>query len=246
MINETLARQYWPRGSALGHRIRAYERDVAIVGVVADTRGTCDQSGCAGAGAGRLDRAPVPEVYIPSQAFSQSYLALRAAGPSSTALVGPLRETVRALDPGAVISEIRPMEAAIDDSLDQRRLVMFLLGAFAALAMVLAALGIYGVVSYSVTQRTREIGVRMALGASPSGIRTIVVMRLCLVGLLLGVAAALLLTRLLATQLFGVSPADPVTFLGLAALILTVSVAGSLVPALRATRTDPMIALRTE
>jgi ABC-type antimicrobial peptide transport system permease subunit len=132
---------------------------------------------------------------------------------------------------------------------DDQRLVLFLLGAFAALAVVLAALGIYGVVSYSVTQRTREIGVRMALGASPSGIRTMIVrqgLRLCLLGLLIGVAAALLLTRLLAGQLFGVSPSDPLTFLALAALILAVSAAGSLIPAVRATRVDPMIALRTE
>ena len=141
------------------------------------------------------------------------------------------------------------MEDAIDESLDQRRLVMSLLGAFAALAILLAALGIYGVISYSVTQRTREIGVRMALGATGSTVRRMVVLqglRLCLVGLAIGVVAALGLTRLLSSQLFGVSTADPPTYVALAALILLVSALGSFIPALRATRVDPMIALRAE
>jgi putative ABC transport system permease protein len=249
VINEAFARQYWPQASALGHRIRAYERDVMIVGVVGDTRGSCDQSGCSGSGAGRLDRPPVPEVYIPNRAFALAYLVLRTSSSRPAALIRPLRATVQELNPGALFSEVRPMEDAIDESLDQRRLVMSLLGAFAILAIVLAALGIYGVISYSVTQRTREIGVRMALGATGSTVRRMVVMqglRLCLVGLAIGVVAALGLTRLLASQLFGVSSADPITYVALAALILLVSALGSFVPALRATRVDPMIALRSD
>jgi putative ABC transport system permease protein len=250
VVNEAFVRRNWPQGSALGHRVRAYERDVEIVGVAGDTRGSCDQAGCAGAGAGRLDRAPVPEVYVPNTGFGQCYLAVRAAaGTSPGALIGPVGEVVRALDPRAVLSEVRTMEAAIDESLDQRRLVMSLLGAFAALAIALAALGLYGVMSHLVAQRTREIGVRMALGATASEVRRMVVtqgLRLCLVGLVLGVVAALALTRLLASQLFGVSPTDPATFAALAALLLLVSVVASLVPAGRATRIDPMIALRAE
>lgn len=249
VINQAFARRYWPRGNPLGRHIYAYERDVVIVGVVADTSGTCDQAGCAGVGTGRLDRAPEPEVYLPNAGVSLGYIALRASGSSTTQLVGPLRATVLALSGYAILTEVRSMEAAIDQSLDQRRVVMFLLGAFAALAMVLAALGIYGVISYSVSQRTREIGLRMAVGANAAQVRTMVVlqgMRLCLLGLAVGVAAALGLTRLLASQLFGVSPTDPATFAGLAAVILAVSVLASLIPALRATRIDPMIALRAD
>jgi putative ABC transport system permease protein len=249
VINEAFARKYWPTGTALGHRIRAYERDVRIVGVVADTRGTCDQAGCAGNGAGRLDRAPEPEVYLPLGGVGLGYVAVRAHGRSPTDLIGPVRAVVQSLDPTAVLTEVRTMEQAIDESLDHRRTVMFLLGGFALLAMTLAALGIYGVISFSVTQRTREIGVRMALGADAARIRAMVVfqaLRLCLFGLAAGVLAALVLTRLLASQLFGVSPADPPTYLGLAAVILTVTAAASLAPALRATRVDPMVALRAD
>jgi ABC-type antimicrobial peptide transport system permease subunit len=141
------------------------------------------------------------------------------------------------------------MEEAIDESLDQRRLVMFLLGAFAALAVGLAALGIYGVISYSVSQRTREIGIRMALGAQARQVRRMVLgqgLRLSVFGLALGVVAALGLTRVLASQLYGVSSTDPATFLVLSLLVLAVSALASLVPARRATRIDPMIALRQE
>jgi putative ABC transport system permease protein len=250
VINEAFARKYWRYNqAALGHHIRAYERNVRIVGAVADTRGTCDQAGCAGSGAGRLDRAPEPEVYLPLAGVGLGYVAVRAVGRAPTDLIGPVREVVLALSPTAVLTEVRTMEQAIDQSLDHRRTVMFLLGAFALLAMTLAALGIYGVISYSVSQRTREIGVRMALGADASRVRAMVVLqglRLCLLGLGGGVLVALALTRLLASQLFGVSSADPATYAGLAAIILAVAAAASLVPALRATRVDPMVALRAD
>jgi putative ABC transport system permease protein len=248
VVNQAFARRFWPDGSPLGRRIRAYERDVQIVGVVADTRGTCDQSGCAGAGAGRLDRTPEPEVYLPNNGTSPCYLAVRAVGGTAAVMSG-LRAAVQELDHRAVLTELRTMEAAIDESLDHRRVVMYLLGAFAGLAMVLAVLGIYGVISYSVTQRTREIGVRMALGANAGQVRAMVVLqglRLALLGLAIGLGAALALTRLLASQLYGVSATDPVTFTALAALVLVVSALASLLPARRATRIDPMVALRAD
>jgi putative ABC transport system permease protein len=185
---------------------------------------------------------------VPNQAFGVSYLAIRATTAPS-ALVRPLHETVATLSPTANLRDIRTMEDAIDDSLDQRRLVMILLGAFAALAIILAVLGIYGVISFAVTQRTRELGVRMALGATPSDVRKLVVLqglRPSLLGLFIGIAAALAFTRLLSTQLFGVSALDPVTFAALPVLILLVSVLGSLGPAIRATRVDPMVSLRAD
>ena len=147
------------------------------------------------------------------------------------------------------MTEVQDDGTAIDQSLGQRRLVMSLLALFAALAVVLAAVGIYGVTSYSVTQRTREIGVRMALGAHPANVQKMVVgqgLRLALLGLLIGFAAALALTRLVASQLYGVSATDPATFAGLAVLLLGVAVVAALLPARRATRVDPMIALRAD
>jgi ABC-type antimicrobial peptide transport system permease subunit len=222
---------------------------VEIVGVVADTRGTCGQSGCAGLGAGRLDRAPEPEIYLPNSGVSLGYLAVRAAGASTASVAASLRAVVQELNRSAVLTEVRTMEEAIDQSLDHRRVVLYLLGAFAALAMALAALGLYGVISFSVSQRTREIGVRMALGAQPGQVRGMVLrqgVRLSLLGLAIGLGAALALTRLLASQLYGVSATDPATFAVLAAVVLAVSALASLVPAWRATRIDPMSALRQE
>jgi putative ABC transport system permease protein len=250
VVNEAFVRRFFPQGSPLGRRLRAYDYDLQIVGVVADTRGTCGYAGCAGGGAGRLDRLPEPEVTIPLAGRGRNYfIAVRAASASTAGLIAPLRAAVQELHRNALLIEVRTMEEAIDESLDQRRLVMFLLGAFAVLAMGLAALGIYGVISYSVTQRTREIGIRMALGAEAGQVRRMVMgqgLRVCVLGLALGVVAALALTRVLASQLYGVSPADPTTYLGLSLLVLAVAAVASLVPARRATRIDPMIALRHE
>jgi putative ABC transport system permease protein len=251
VINESFARRHWPAGGAIGRHIRAYDQyDLRIVGVVGKTLGSCGYSGCAGAGAGRLDRAIEPELIMPlARNFGSTwYLTLRAAdGVDPTSLVAPLRQAVRAVEPGVSLSEVRTMEQAIDESLGHRRMTMVLLGLFAALALVLAALGIYGVMSYSVGQRTQEIGVRMALGAPAGSVRAMVVgqgLRLCLVGLGLGLLASLALTRLLTTQLYGVSPTDPATFAALSAVLLLVAALAALLPARRATRVDPMIALR--
>jgi putative ABC transport system permease protein len=249
VVNQAFARRYWPGGSPLGHHVHAYERDVEIVGVVADTRGTCGQSGCTGPGAARLDRAPEPEIYMPNSGVTLGYLAVRAAGASTASVVASLRAVVQELNPSAVLTEVRTMEEAIDQSLDHRRVVLYLLGAFAALALVLAALGLYGVISFSVTQRTREIGVRMALGAHAGQVRGMVLrqgVHLSVLGLAIGLGASLALTRLLSSQLYGVSATDPATFTVLAAVVLAVSALASLVPAWRATRIDPMVALRQE
>jgi len=250
VINEAFARRFFPGANPLGRRIRAYDYDLQIVGVVADTRGTCGYAGCAGGGAGRLDRNPEPEITLPLAGRGRTYfVVVRSASGSTAGLVAPLRAAVQELHPHALLIEVRTMEEAIDESLDQRRLVMFLLGAFAALAVGLAALGIYGVISYSVTQRTREIGIRMALGAQAGQVRRMVLgqgLRLSLLGLGLGVVGALALTRVLQSQLYGVSPTDPLTFFALSLLVLAVSALASLLPARRATRVDPMIALRHE
>jgi putative ABC transport system permease protein len=160
-----------------------------------------------------------------------------------------LRSAVRGLDPSVALSEVRSMEQALEESLGQRRLTMLMLVVFALLALLLAALGIYGVVSYSVSQRTREIGVRMALGAQAAHVRRMVVgqsLKLSLLGLTLGLFGALVLTRVMSSQLYGVSATDPATFLALAAVLLSVATLAALLPAHRATRVNPAISLRAD
>jgi putative ABC transport system permease protein len=141
------------------------------------------------------------------------------------------------------------MEEIVSDSVARQRFSMLLLGAFAGLALVLAAVGIYGVMSYSVAQQTREIGIRMALGAQRSDVLKMTVgqgLRLVLTGVAIGLAAAFVLTRVMATLLFGVSPTDPLTFVSISIVLIAVAVLASYIPALRATRVDPMFALRYE
>jgi len=250
VVNESFARLYWPGGSPLGHRILAYNRfKPLIVGVVADTRGSCRVAGCAGEDQARLERPAAPEFYTPLHQGTglELYVALRLDVPMSAA--ASLRALLRDIDPKVALDQIRTMEDAIGESLAQRRLNTWLLGVWAGLALVLAALGIYGVLSYAVARRTRELAIRSALGAQAGQLRRLVVgqgMGLAAGGLALGIAGALALTRVLRSQLYGVSPTDPPTFIALALLVLGVAALASWLPARRATRVDPMIALRQE
>jgi putative ABC transport system permease protein len=175
-------------------------------------------------------------------------VVLRTEG-DPTAVMGFARRAVEEIDPREVIYNVRTMDEVVSSSFAARRLSMVLLSVFAALALVLACVGIYGVISYLVTQRTHEIGVRMALGAESSDVLRLVIghgARMALVGVAIGVGAALGLTRLMASQLFGVSPYDPLTFAAVAMLLIVVAVAACYIPARRAMRVDPMIALRHE
>jgi ABC-type antimicrobial peptide transport system permease subunit len=141
------------------------------------------------------------------------------------------------------------MDQMLESSLGQRRLSMILLGAFSAIALLLASIGIYGVLAYSVTQRSRELGIRMALGAARGRVLRLVIgqgMALAAVGILIGLAGALALTRLLGTQLYSIKPTDPATFAGVSFLLAAIAFVATLVPALRATRVDPVVALREE
>jgi predicted permease len=250
IVNETFARLYWPGGNPLGHHVLAYQRfKPLIVGVVADTRGSCREAGCAGDDQARLDRAVGPELYTPLHQSTglELYLVLRHSAPLTLAV--PLRALVGEIDRKVPVDEIRTMDEAIDESLAQRRLILALMTSWAALAFVLAALGIYGVLSYSVARRTRELAVRAALGAPARALLSLVVgqgLRLTALGLGLGIAGALALTRVLKSQLYGVSPTDPGTFVALALLVQAVAALASWLPARRATRVDPMIALRQE
>jgi putative ABC transport system permease protein len=175
-------------------------------------------------------------------------MVIRVAG-DPLALAPAAREAVRTLDPDLPVARIRTVDLALRETFAQRRVNMLLLGLFAALALLLAAVGIYGVMSYSVAQRTHELGIRLALGARSSDLTRLVVtqgLKLASLGLGLGLLGALAVTRLLSGLLYGVTASDPLTYLAIAGLLLVVALLACWVPARRAARTDPMIALRSE
>jgi putative ABC transport system permease protein len=198
-----------------------------------------------------LDADARLQMYMPyaqNTFLNQMGFAVRTTGDPMHAS-SAIREAIRGVDRDMPISGVNTMDALIERSLGQRRLSMILLGAFAIIAITLAAIGIYGVMSYAVTQRSRELGIRMALGAARGRVLTLIVgqgMALAGAGVVLGLGGAFGLTRLLGTQLYSVKATDPQTFLGVAALLAGISLLAVLVPALRATRVDPAVALREE
>jgi putative ABC transport system permease protein len=242
VITETLARQFFRGRDPLGRWVRTGgdgNPRVRVVGVVPDVR----HQG--------LDAAPQPTVYTPHRQmrwWRPMHLVVRTAG-DPLAAAPALRRAVAAVDPGVPLDDVRSMEQMVYASSARPRFRAGLLGAFAGLALALAGAGIYGVMAYTVRQRRREMGVRLALGAPRGAILRLVVgdgMRLAGAGLALGLALAIGLARLLASVLFEVSPTDPVTF-ALTTLVLAVAgLAACAVPAWRASRTDAMVALRAD
>jgi putative ABC transport system permease protein len=244
VISETMARRFWPGENPLGKRIKVGRSTsswpwLTVIGVVKDVRQY------------ELIIEPKPQMYVPYQQaefFEPRALVIRTNF-NPLSLAGTVRQTVWEIDKDQPVSDISTMEEVIADSVAQQRFSMLLLGIFAGLALVLAAVGIYGVMSYSVAQRTREIGIRMALGAQRSDVLKMTIgsgLRLVLVGAAIGLVAALVLTRVMSSLLFGVSPTDPLTFISISIVLIGVAVLASYVPALRATRVDPIFALRYE
>jgi predicted permease len=246
VINDELARKYFPGEDPIGRAIHfgtpgPTNPPNVIVGVVGDVRQAT------------LDRPPLPEIYFPySQAgtwgVSSVSLVVRAGGdPARSAR--PIQDAIRGVDPSQPVYDVKPMAAVVRASVGDRRLYLGLLGTFAGVALVLAIAGIYGVISYSVTQRTREFGIRLALGSGVPRVQRLVVWhgaRLALLGLAIGIPAAVAATRLLAGLLFGVRPWDPLTFGAVAVLLAAVSLVSSWVPSLRVARVDPIVAMRAE
>jgi putative ABC transport system permease protein len=240
VVSQAFVDSVFPNEEALGKRLIIWSgirnEPYEIIGIVGDTR---YQS---------LQGEPSATMYVPTRELLFVNLVIRTQG-DPLSLVGGVRKEVNALDPDQPIAAIRPMTEWVAMSAAGARYRTTLLGLFALLAMILAATGIYGVMSYSVAQRTQEIGVRMALGARPLDVLKLVVrqgMMLALIGVIVGLAGALALTRVMSSLLFGVTERDPITFVAVAALLIVVAFISCFVPAHRATRVDPLIALRYE
>jgi putative ABC transport system permease protein len=249
IINSTMAHTYFPNENPLGHRIQVGATpdpdptvpNMEIVGVVGDVLQG-------------LGVDPKAEMYLPYRQADgvlpvfQLSIVMRTSG-DPLQQSAALRSALSEIDPNQPLVKVRTMEDNIASTVAQPRFRTWLIGIFAALAVMLAAVGIYGVMSYSVTQRTNEIGIRVTLGAQPNDVfRTVVGegLRFALIGICIGIVAGLLLTRLLQSFLYGISAADPLTFVAVTVLLLAVALAASFFPARRATRVDPMIALRYE
>jgi predicted permease len=245
LINQTMARKFWTGEDPVGRRFKigGYRETspwITVAGIVGDVH----QAG--------LDRPARPEMYLPYQqqdfGFEPEYLAVRTSG--DPMLLGEaIRRQVWDVDKDQPVAGTMPLEDLVDDNLASRRMQASLLGGFAGLALLLASLGIYAVLSFAVTQRTREIGIRVALGAQPGDVSRMILsqgVKLFLIGAAVGLLAAFGLARLLVHLLFGVSPSDPLSFAGVTVLLAGVTFLACYVPARRAMRVDPLVALRYE
>jgi putative ABC transport system permease protein len=245
LINRRFAEQYWPAEDAIGKRLKVGPADsqnawLTVVGVVGDVRQT-----------GLYEQKL--EFYVPYMQERRSFMAPRDLVVRTKAepgvIAAAVRKAVWAVDKDQPVSNVRTLDEVFSAAISQERFQALMLGLFAALALVLACVGLYGVISYSVVQRTHEIGVRMALGARPVDVLRLVIrqgMLLTFAGLVLGVVAGTFVTRVLTDMLFGVTPRDPLTFVGVPVLLLGVAFLACYIPARRATRIDPLIALRYE
>jgi putative ABC transport system permease protein len=245
VISQSLARRYWPNEDPIGKRIQFVnmepdKRLLDVIGVVGDVRNA-------------LDTEAGPMVYAYSlqrpqwwQVANLSIVVRSSNNPQP--LIPAMRAAVESMRPDVPL-RFRTLEQVFSSSLDQRRFILYLFGVFAAVALMIAAVGVYGVMAYTVTQRAQEIGIRMALGAQTTDVLRMALghgMRLAMAGAALGLLAAIALTRLMKNLLFGVEATDPLTFAAIALLLMIVALLACLIPARRATKVDPMVALRCE
>jgi putative ABC transport system permease protein len=250
IINDTFARRYWPVENPVGAHIKIDDnnrgpREVEVIGVVGDVR----HAG--------LNVDPAPETYVPISQIPEENVSLLANNMSwvirtsaePLTLAGAVRREIQSVNGSLPTGNTRSMEQLVSSSLAPSRFNLFFIGIFAIAALILAGSGIYAVISYSVAQRTHELGIRMALGAQPLDVLRLVVgggLKIVLIGALLGLAAASIVTRVLSNLLYGISVTDARTFVSMSLLLIVIALLASYVPARRAARVDPMIALRAE
>ena len=233
VVNETLARTLWPGQNPLGQMVTT-DGGRRVVGVVADVRHEA------------LEKAGGSEMYLPMRQtgdYAAMQLVVRTALPPDSLAAG-IRAALRPLDPNLPVREFVTFQDLVDKAVSPRRFLVLLLAGFAAFALILASLGIYAVISYSVSQRVQEIGIRMALGASATDLQSRILLRtlgLAALGLALGMAASRALSSALGSLLFGVTSGDPITFIGMGALLIAVAAIAGYIPARRASRIDPML-----
>ena len=237
IINKTVARKLWPGQDPVGRMAQAGQGDKRVIGVIDDVQ-TDTVEGESGW-----------QMYLPltQEDPDGAQLVVRTTLPPD-ALASSVMTTLRELNPAQPATEFRPLQTLVDHAVSPRRFFVLLVAFFAVLGMVLASLGIYGVISYSVTQQTKEIGIRMALGATAERVQLGVItktLRLAAMGILAGTIGSIAASRLIASLLFGTAPNDPITFLGMVALLGLMAFLAGYIPARRASRIDPMVALRT-
>jgi predicted permease len=237
VINETVARRLWPGQDPIDRIGKIGDDDVRIIGVIADVRETNAESDAGW------------QMYLPAsqQGPTGAQLVVRTKLPPST-LAASVMSTLRQINPGQPATEFRPIQSLVDHAISPRRFFVMLVTIFAAMGLLLASLGIYGVISYSVTRQTQEIGIRMALGATRARVQLGVIrktLQMALIGIVVGTVVSIGVSQLIASLLFGTQPTDPPTFMAMVVLLMLVAFFAGYLPARRASRIDPMIALRT-
>jgi predicted permease len=239
VVNETFARKYFPDADPLGHTISTWRADWRIVGVCEDAKYE------------NIKAAVPPTIYIPFRQFPLrygAYFAVRTALPPM-ALANSVRKAVAAIDPNVPVAKLTTQEQLISGTISQERLLATLCGALAAFALVLACIGLYGLLSFNVARRTSEIGVRMALGAQPADVARVILREalvLAAIGIGVGLPAVFAVTRLIRSQLYGVAPTDLGTLIVVTTVLVVVALLSAWWPARRAAKVNPLIALRYE
>jgi predicted permease len=237
ILNETLAKNLWPGENPIGKIVRADNPERTVVGVVGDVHHMT------------LEEGSGNEFYIPmrqTQDFGTVDLVVRTSM-ATAELASRLREALRPIEPDLPTSNLRTMQTMVDRAVSPRRFMVWLLGGFAGFALILASLGIYAVISYSVSQRTQEIGIRMALGASAQALQASILLQtlgLAAIGMVIGICCSWALSKMLSGLLYGVTATDPATFAAMLLLLTAVAALAGYLPARRASRIDPMSALR--